>query len=813
MRLHFINGLITTLLLTSSLAFAQTGHDHDHPFVEDDIMLNETQKRLYPELADKITSKEKELAEFTAAFIQANENNPSRGESDYIIPVVFHVLHQNGPELLTDTEIHDAVRILNEDFQKLNADTADVVPGFQAVVGDARIEFRLAKKDPQGNPHSGIDRINTPRTMQANESSKLNTWPRNTYLNVWIVNSIASGAAGYTFLPSVAHWRSSTDGIILLYNYFSSVRTGNDRRSRALTHEVGHWLNLEHPWGGSNTPGLASNCGIDDGIFDTPLTIGWTSCDLNGNSCGSLDNVQNFMEYSYCTNMFTKRQVLAMQATLNNPTAQRNQLVSFSNNKDAGVLDLHEALFSADLPVACTGEAVHFHDDSYYDVTDWSWEFEGGSPSTSNLKDPVVTYANPGAYQVKLTVRNKDGVTKTKTAEKYMRVNRSVGHFLPYTESFENYPDALEQVSWYPINEDDDNVYWKIATGNGHSGDRYLMLENINNLPYQVEAVISDPIDLSNINNPKLSFKIAHAQVPGQTTSDFVRIMVSSDCGESWDLRQTLNGSQISAGKTSTNAFFPTQTSDWYDVTFQNFAASDFTQNLMIRFEVEKRGGNNFFIDDINLTGSYDDVPVLEFPVNGMDSVASDVFLDWKAVPYITRYEYEVGEDSQFSVATFTGTKDYIDGTPNNEDTRFKASNLTPGKTYFWRVRTHRGTFISDWSDVWNFTVSSTGKGHEYLDGINLSSSTPIEADLFTQVKLFPNPATDEVTIQIDQSQSTEMTVSVINVNGQILFEGRSDGQQHQNNFRVNTSQFETGIYFVLVNTGQGLITEKLIVR
>ncbi|UTW63755.1 T9SS type A sorting domain-containing protein [bacterium SCSIO 12741] len=812
MRITFINGLITTLLLTSTFSFAQTGHDHhEHPFVEDDFMLNETQKRLNPHLADKITAKEKELAEFTAAYIKAHENDASRNdESDYIIPVVFHVLHQNGPELLTDTEIHDAMRILNEDFQKRNADTSDVISAFQSIVGDARIEFRLAKRDPQGNPHSGIDRISSSRTFQAGESSKLNTWPRSTYLNVWIVNSIGSGAAGYTFLPSTAHWRASTDGIILLYTYFSSVRTGNERRSRALTHEIGHWLNLEHPWGGTNTPGLATNCNTDDGIFDTPLTVGWTSCNVNGSTCGSLDNVQNFMEYSYCSNMFTARQVLAMQATLNSPVAQRNQLVSFSNNKSAGVLDLHEAMFSTETPVACTGEMVQFQDDSYYDVTNWSWEFEGGNPSTSTEKNPQITYANPGSYKVKLTVRNKDGVTKTKTVENFIRINRSVGHFLPYSENFESYPDALVQVSWYPINEDNDNIYWRLGTGTGYSGDKYLMLENFDNLPYQVESVISDPIDLSNIKSPKLTFKVAHAEIPGQTASDIFRVFVSSDCGETWNLRQTHNGNTLADGKSESNAFFPTQASDWYEVTFQNFSGNDFTQNLMVRFEVEKRGGNNFFIDDINLTGSYDDVPVLEFPLNGMDSVSSDVFLDWKAVPYVTRYEYAVSEDAQFSASAFQGTKDYIDGTPNNDDTRFKPGNLTPGKTYYWRVRTHRGTFISDWSQVWSFTVSASGQGHEYIDGVNLSTSEVAAKDVFTQVKLYPNPATDEVNIQIEQSRNTELTVTLVDLKGQILLQ---EDLEDQNNLRVNTSHFETGIYFVLVNTGQGLITEKLIVR
>ena len=46
----------------------------------------------------------------------------------YIIPVVVHVLHQGGPENISDAQILDAMRILNEDYNKQNADTIDVIP-------------------------------------------------------------------------------------------------------------------------------------------------------------------------------------------------------------------------------------------------------------------------------------------------------------------------------------------------------------------------------------------------------------------------------------------------------------------------------------------------------------------------------------------------------------------------------------------------------------------------------------------------------------------------------------------------------------
>ena len=104
------------------------------------------------------------------------------------------------------------------------------------------------------------------------------------------------------------------DGIVIQHNYTGSIGTSNAYRSRTLTHEVGHWLNLRHPWGNSNNPGLAENCDEDDLVDDTPNTMGWTSCVLEGTTCGSLDNVQNYMDYSYCGRMFTLGQKDRMRA-------------------------------------------------------------------------------------------------------------------------------------------------------------------------------------------------------------------------------------------------------------------------------------------------------------------------------------------------------------------------------------------------------------------------------------------------------------------------------------------------------------------
>jgi PKD repeat protein len=72
--------------------------------------------------------------------------------------------------------------------------------------------------------------------------------------------------------------------------------------------------------------------------------------------------------------------------------------------------------FSGDPTTVEAGNTVQFTDLSTNSPTSWSWTFEGGTPSTSTAKNPVVTYNTVGNYDVTLTATNavgSDSETKT----------------------------------------------------------------------------------------------------------------------------------------------------------------------------------------------------------------------------------------------------------------------------------------------------------------------------------------------------------------------------------------------------------------
>ncbi|MGF1925489.1 MAG: PKD domain-containing protein, partial [Bacteroidia bacterium] len=62
--------------------------------------------------------------------------------------------------------------------------------------------------------------------------------------------------------------------------------------------------------------------------------------------------------------------------------------------------------FSVASQQVLAGESVVFTDKSEGQPSSWSWQFEGGTPSTSDLSGPTVVYNQPGTYAVTLEIKN-----------------------------------------------------------------------------------------------------------------------------------------------------------------------------------------------------------------------------------------------------------------------------------------------------------------------------------------------------------------------------------------------------------------------
>jgi PKD repeat protein len=635
----------------------------------------------------------------------------------YKIPVVFHVLHINGVENISDEQIYDALTILNRDYRKLNPDAANVHAEFQGMPTDVEVEFVLATKAPNGACFKGITRtLNALSYDGADGDAQVTAikngndvfqgnWPGNKYLNIFICGEIG-GAAGYTTLPGGWSANQMTNGIWVLHDYVGSIGTSSVGTSRTLTHELGHWLNLSHTWGGNNNPGNTASCSTDDGVSDTPNCIGVTACLLNSNTCNSdnaywggvdkRDNVENYMDYSYCSKMFTAGQVVRIRTALLSTNTGRANLWTTANlnaTGATGVMTLCAADFTANQTTVCLGEQVQFADDSYNAVTGLSWSFPNGTPSTSTLANPIVSYAQPGLYSVTLTAT--DGTTNdTELKTNFIRVLPTPS-VLPYWEGFESYTSLANLTNWEVTNINNNNAF-TIESTTAHSGTKCAKLVNFGQAPSNIDELISAPIDLSVIPSTgivTLSFRYAYRKKVA-TDYEYLKVFITADCGDNWVQRKTLGGSQLSSTAVSTS-WAPSSINDWVTVHMTNVTNAYFTSNFRMKFKFEGEGGNNFYLDDINLyAGAPSDVVVtasgsgLEEVSNGIDFI--ELFPNPADDEVNLKFTAASQKDVVFEIVDLTGKsiqKHLIKAAQGNNLVMFDTKSMAAG-SYFVKFKT-----------------------------------------------------------------------------------------------------------------------------
>jgi PKD repeat protein len=84
------------------------------------------------------------------------------------------------------------------------------------------------------------------------------------------------------------------------------------------------------------------------------------------------------------------------------------------------------ANFQADQTSLCAGDEVQFTDFSMGNVTEWAWEFPGGTPAASTEQSPTVVYYNGGQFDVTLEVTGPNGSHST-TKSNYITVMEMPG--------------------------------------------------------------------------------------------------------------------------------------------------------------------------------------------------------------------------------------------------------------------------------------------------------------------------------------------------------------------------------------------------
>lgn len=567
-----------------------------------------------------------------------------------IIPVVVHVIHNgpNSPSFIPKAQVLSQIKVLNHDFQRLNADRTQTPAVWQPIAAAMDVEFVLAKRDPLGLPTDGI--VYTRGTKSSYDLltdealyKALSYWPAEQYLNVWVVPTPATssliGLASFpqSSLPGLeeANLNRLTDGVSLDHKVFGSIDDGpfvldtRFNKGRTLTHEIGHFFGLRHIWGD------VSGCNGTDYVADTPrspaATRGCPNHPLN-NSCSAQTMFQNYMDLSDdpCMNLYTTGQVERMNVVLQNsprraslttspgatlPARVNNDLVALAwsapaANQCTGPVAATVQLVNAGLNAVSSATLRVTVNGTLVETRTVALALDTLQTTTVPLAPIVLPSAN--TYVLEFEVVNVNGVPDGNAAnnKKSISVQAETPVALPQFSDFET-----GNQGWVSLNLNNDSFLWtqKLAPSTNTTNQAFFSDFYINPSVGSSDLLLSPVLDLSTATSLVFRFDRAYARFPGNNL-DTLQVVFLEGCAIDVSQLTVFNrkaGSALATVTDQSAPFTPTGANQWTKdiVALGNLSAR---QRGRVGFLAINGNGNNVYVDNVDvLSGSVNDLAIL----------------------------------------------------------------------------------------------------------------------------------------------------------------------------------------------------------
>ncbi|WP_299247712.1 T9SS type A sorting domain-containing protein [uncultured Cytophaga sp.] len=533
-------------------------------------------KATKPEAFKQINAFKKELGQ-----LQRNSLRTSASTDTVIhIPVVIHVVHDVlsgtiGGKNISDAQIQSQITVLNNDYQRLNADQVNTPVGYLPIAANVKLQFCLANRDPFGNYTSGITRTYNNKASygvyDASLLSSLTYWPSDQYLNIWVCD-ISGNVLGYAQQPGSSSITgldpndgvAETDGVVIDYTAFGTIGNLQSKYNlgRTTTHEVGHWFGLSHPWGDYNS----GDCSLTDYCADTPpcgnaFTSAVPLCSNIPTGSGSVvctpsRMIQNYMDYSDdgCMNLFTQDQKSRMRSTMEF-SARRYALFS-----SLGCCNITGTILAA--PYAKSFEDSDISSDGWSSI----------NPNSSST----------------------------------------------YTKGFELNNYSAFDKGGYCTSVTNDSVY----------------VESIPNTHKYSVSYISPYLNLKTVLSPTLFFDWAYSPKVKNGQTDSIGVYVTQGCSNNWVLIKRLYGNDFTSTNQQRSLFKPT--ADEWQTTEIDLSTYSNNAGMRIKFVSFSKGINTFYLDNINITASSPTLFVNVYPNPASDIIKiTSVFEGKRNIDYV----------------------------------------------------------------------------------------------------------------------------------------------------------------------------------
>ena len=589
------------------------------------------------------------------AFILASQNNLglepnstcsniSSGKAK--LPVVFHLIHQNGVPAgtgsnWTDAKVNTLISQLNDLFAHTSGET--FTNPFSGT--DIEFEFVLARRDPSNNPTNGIVHhvTNNYQSVSIATDTPMKTaynWNPSEYINIYVVKNLI-GAAGYALFPSFHG--GVRDGVVV---------GGNSGSSTLLTHELGHYFGLYHTFQGGCANGNCLETG--DRVCDTPpksvAGMAGGTCAAPANSCATDDDdthdhnplrptglggigdqpdgLENYMDYTgACYGGFTQGQRARMRATL---FALRSSLLN-ANGYPPSVQDvsLENIVFptsslcnkvsdvvvriknNGNTPISNFPLALELNGLGRKTIT-YTGTLAGGASADVTFDD--IIFDDGINSMIVYTDWNQDGIPENNMTCASTTFNPPLTSSSIHADFESSYgewsvvnPDQLVGLKPFDhtVCADNDNkvLAFESLKESGSAGHDYL---------------VSKTIDLSDATSATISFDYSYKNFYSnlQTT---LSLEGSEDCGQSYQVLDTKTSFGLNTTRFDRvyDPYYPTSCDDWETETIDLSAYLGKEVTLRFNIELEGSQGQNLFLDNINIDIVRNNIPDCNGDIGG----------------------------------------------------------------------------------------------------------------------------------------------------------------------------------------------------
>ena len=812
----FLTTIILSIFLTVPFqSFAQNKVCGSYKgYIQDDMHQN-------PEFYKSILEKNQNLKQEFERIQNNLDFNSLRSTSDNkkIIPVVVHIIHDDGPENVSDEVVQYAIDALNRNINGqsnlFESRTPDV---FAALRGVPNVEFRLARTDPEGQLTNGIVRVKSPLSNEPsprNAVKALSYWNSYQYFNIWVIKKFLPESNGNTLLGFAQFPFSgsmATDGVVLIYSEF------NDPSSSTLTHEAGHWLGLCHPWDCG-----AGTCG-DDNIFDTPPAreanygvsfnnfpyhVGLQNQGCIADSMNWAGEMfMNYMDYTpdQFTTMFSKGQVEVINETLQGDGTVpgfRQYMWSDVNIDETGTSDGFlppictkqlNIFENNDAYQVCIGEETWFRSNSRIfgnNISSVEWDFGDGTITSGSYNGQLGhyelhTYANEGTYDVKLTI----------TYDEVIKLRASDPSLIPATD-----PSLIQTITTDKVVQgtQDELNNMSASSISSHYIDslgKYWGLEDTTFYRGKVQETIYE-------------YDYTNTCVAEIVKSAFV----------------TVNPASSQNTSPETYDFYSGLSTDW-TVTENNYdnsvwAISDLSQQARWEWYAGSNGSmkiNNFELSEKGIIGGYSEIISKSFNLSSYTTPA--IKFSWSGAALNTfptnelrvHYSTNCGEN-WLSLATLdpvtTSRSGYI------------ATNFIPNENdWLDTVLTKNALKNNNVKFKVSYDGGTTNHNNIYIDDIKIGEASSLlnenRNSISQKVTVFPNPLDESSSILLENFGGQETNIEIINILGEKvdnIYKGFIQSDYYEiNNLRARIKK--DGIYFVRATSSSNKsFTKKIILN